>query len=159
MGMTVTIDEDFHRQKHIVMAQLAEIRDGICEQITTELDSIMLQVQQLAIEMCPKQTGALASSISTTGGAISAGSTFYEASISAGDPSIINPISGKATSEYAELVESGHTMRDGMFWSGVPFLEDAMMAFEGELSACVDRALKELGSIEPSASEVAATGD
>ena len=130
MGMTETIDEDFHAQKHFVMAQLAQIRDELCEQITNELDSIMLQVQQLAIEYCPKDTGALASSISLSGGAISAGSNFYEASISAGDPNILNPISGQPTALYALFVHDGHALPNGMFYEGVPFLADAMAAFE-----------------------------
>jgi hypothetical protein len=144
IGIVWNIKEKFAQEAE-VKRQLEEIRDGLCEEITNEIDAIMEKVKQTAIMMCPKVTNALASSISLTGGAISAGSMFYEASISAGDESIVNPISGKPTSEYAELVESGHVMRDGMFWSGIPFLEDAMMAFEDELSACVEKGLKELG--------------
>ncbi|MCJ7633163.1 hypothetical protein MUP77_12325 [Candidatus Bathyarchaeota archaeon] len=146
MGMGITWDKEKFKQEEEVKEQLEEIRDRLCEQITTELDSIFLQIQQLAIEICPKDTGALASSISLTGGAISAGNEFYQASISAGDPSIVNPKSGKGTDEYASLVHDGHTMRDGMFWSGVAFLEDAMAAFENELENCVTKGLAELTS-------------
>lgn len=155
MGMKVTIDDDFHRQKHEAMAQLALIRDSLCEQIINELDAIMEQVKADAISLCPKDTGALASSINLTGGAISSSSNFYEASIYAGDENIINPKTGKPTSEYAQLVEEGHEMRDGSFWEGSEFLSQAMQMHEAELEACVDRALKELGSINPSASKVA----
>ena len=144
VGPSKQDEKEAHAVKMQLIEELGLLRDEICEKITDELDAIMEQVKQTAIFLCPKDTGALASSISLTGGAISFGSEFYQASISAGDESIVNPISGKPTSEYAELVESGHVMRDGMFWSGVPFLEDAMAAFENELSACVDRAMKEL---------------
>jgi hypothetical protein len=104
----------------------------------------MQSIKALAIELCPKETGALASSISLEGGAISSGNDFFEAQIFAGSEDIVNPISGKPTSEYADLIESGHLMRDNTFWEGCPFLEDAMMAFESEIEACVTKALSQL---------------
>lgn len=133
-----------HEIKMANIATLEEIRDGLCEEISNELDSIMLQIQQLAIELCPKDSGALASSISLTGGAISSGSDFYEGSIYAGSPDIANK-EGVATSEYALFVHDGHVLRNGDFYSGVPFLTDAIAAFENELEACVEKALRELG--------------
>lgn len=123
--------------------KLRELRDKICKEITDELDLIMEQVKQTAIELCPKDTGALASSISLEGGAISEGNDFYYASIYAGSPDIVNPKTGKGTDEYALYVEEGH-MIGNTFWEGSHFLEQAMMMFEGELEAAVSRALAEL---------------
>jgi len=141
----ITWDKEKFAQEAEVKRQLEEIRDELCEQITNELDAIMEQIKADAILLCPVDTGSLRSSISLTGGAISVGNDFYEASIYAGDPSIINPKSGKGTDEYAELVESGHALRDGTFWEGSGFLSQAMMMHEAELESAVDRAMKELG--------------
>lgn len=153
MGMTVTIDDDFHRQKHEAMAQLAEIRDGLEPSIREELHQIMLRVQQMAIELCPKDTGALAGSINLEFGAISAGD-FADYQIYAGRDDIVNPKTGVPTSEYARLVHDGHLLRNGEFYEGVPFLDIAMMTFEQELEDAVNRAMSELGVKEPSASSV-----
>jgi len=116
-GNPSEIKEKFESEER-VKAQLAEIRDGLCEEIINELDSIMQKVLASAIELCPKDTGALASSINLEGGAISQGNDFYEANIYAGSDDIINYKTGKATSEYAQYVEDGHGT-----YEGVPFLE------------------------------------
>ena len=144
--MGITWDKEKFEQEEEVKRQLEKIRDELCEQISNELDAIMERVKADAIMMCPKDTGALASSISTEGGVTGSSSTFYEASIFAGDPSIINPKSGKSTAEYAELVESGHALRDGTFWEGSEFLSQAMQMHEAELEEAVNRALAELGT-------------
>jgi hypothetical protein len=154
MGMTVTIDEDFHRQKHEAMAQLAQIRDGLEESVRAELDAIMQKVKEAAISFCPKETGALASSITLDNSGVVQAGDFYGNSISAGDPSIKNPISGKGTDEYALFVHDGHAMPNGYFYEGVPFLVEALLMYESEIENAVDRALKELGKTEPSASKV-----
>lgn len=135
-----------HEVKMQIIEKLGEIRDGLEEEVSAELSRVMVEVQQLSVEMCPKETGALASSISLVGGSLekSSGADFFECSIYAGSEDIVNPISGVPTSQYAELVHDGHTMRDGMFWSGVPFLTDALAAFEDELNSIVDKALKEM---------------
>jgi len=131
----------------VVQNQLARINDGLEGAVAQELQEIMLQVQQLAVELCPKETGALASSISLEGGAISASNgDFYECNIYAGSPDIVNPISGKPTSDYAMLVHDGHLMKNNVFWDGEPFLEEAMMAFEPELETAVNKALASLTS-------------
>jgi hypothetical protein len=137
-GNPSEIKEKFESEER-VKAQLAEIRDGLCEEIINELDSIMQKVLASAIELCPKDTGALASSINLEGGAISQGNDFYEANIYAGSDDIINYKTGKATSEYAQYVEDGHGT-----YEGVPFLEEAMMKYENELELAVNRALAEL---------------
>ena len=144
IGIVWNVKEKFAEEEE-VRRQLEEIRDKLCEQIINELDAILEAIKADAISLCPKDTGALASSISTTGGATGSSSNFYEASIYAGDPSVVNPKSGKGTDEYAELVESGHALRDGTFWEGSGFLSQAMMMHEGELEECVNRALAELG--------------
>ena len=135
------------QDEEVVRDQLGKISDNLEGAVAQELQEIMLQVQQLAVELCPKETGALASSISLEGGAISASNgDFFDCSIYAGSEDVVNPISGKPTSEYAMLVHDGHMMRDGDFWEGVPFLEEAMMTFEPELEACVNKALASLTS-------------
>jgi len=42
-------------------------------------------------------------------------------------------------------VHDGHVMRDGSFWSGVPFLTEAIAMNEKELNDAINRALKKLG--------------
>lgn len=152
--MSVTIDNDFHRQKHFTMGQLSEIRDGLEEEIRLELEAVMQKILADAISLCPKDTGALASSISLESGVISAGD-FAGYQIFAGSPDIINPKSGKPTSEYASMVHDGHALPNGSFYEGVPFLEEAIMLHFEELERAVERALKELGENEPSAGTVA----
>jgi hypothetical protein len=158
MGMTVTIDENFHQQKHYAMAELAQIRDGLEDELRAELDAVMQKILATAIDLCPKDSGALASSINLDSGTIEAGD-FYGNSIYAGDPNITNPKTGKSTNTYAQLVHDGHVMRDGSFYEGVPFLTEALLTYEAELESAVDRALKELGSIEPSGSDIARMSD
>lgn len=116
------------------------LRDSLESEVTLELDSVMEQVKQTAIELCPKDTGSLASSIGLENGVISAGD-FYGANIYAGSEDVVNPKTGKATSEYAMLVHDGHGN-----YEGVPFLVEALMFYENELEACVSRALKEMGA-------------
>ena len=69
---------------------------------------------------------------------------FYGCSIYAGSPTIVNPISGVPTSEYANLVHDGHLMRDGSFWEGEPFLDEAYMMYADELEDCVGKALQQI---------------
>jgi hypothetical protein len=125
------------------------VRDEFPDAIAEELRGIMEQVKDRAVELCPKDTGSLASSISLEEGTISSSSTgqgseFYNCQIYAGNESIINPKTGKPTSEYAQLVHDGHAMRDGSMWEGEPFLEDAMSEFEPLLEDAVSRALQSL---------------
>jgi hypothetical protein len=113
--------------------------------VAEELQEIMENVKALAIDYCPKETGALSSSINLEGGAISSGNDFFNASVYAGDPSIVNPLSGKPTSDYAMLVHDGHLMRNGMFYEGDPFLDDAYMVYAEDIEMAVDEALTEMG--------------
>lgn len=144
-----TIDPAFHSDKHYAMSQLSEIRDNIESELKAELDAIMQKVLAMAIEICPKDTGALASSISLENGVISA-SDFYGSSIYAGDENIINPKTGVPTSEYAGLVHDGHGN-----YEGVPFLAESLMFYEEQLASAVEKALKSLGETEPSAGKIA----
>jgi hypothetical protein len=143
MAISLGFDKQKFVDEGVVMNQLKTINDDLESQVAQELQEIMESVRDLAIEYCPKETGALASSISLETGTISSGD-FYGCSLYAGSENIVNPISGKPTSEYALLVHDGHMMRDGTFWEGEPFLEDAMMAFESELEAAVGKALQEI---------------
>lgn len=120
------------------------VRDSLESEVTQELDTVMEKVLATAIELCPKDTGSLASSISLESGVISAGD-FAGYQIYAGSEDIINPKSGMATSEYASLVHDGHAMRDGTFWEGIPFLDEALLMYFDELENAINRALQELG--------------
>jgi len=148
----------------IIQTELSieEIRDNIAAQVALELSIVWEQIKDLAIIICPKETGALASSIMTEseggGGAIMAGGEgggtgtmrvgggdgdFYNNAIFAGSSDVINSKSGLPTSFYALFVHDGHTMPDGNFYEGVPFLTDAVMAYQDELDTAVDRAMSE----------------
>ena len=129
--------------ENAVRDQLERLTDNLEGAVSAELMEIMEMVKDLAVELCPKETGALASSISLESGSISSGD-FFNASIYAGSPDIINPISGKPTSEYAQLVHDGHALRNGTFFEGEPFLEDALMAYEGDIEEAVTKALSQL---------------
>jgi hypothetical protein len=144
--MMATIDPKFHDEKHALMNQLIAIRDGLEENLMLELDAIMLKVKDAAIEFCPKETGALASSITLDDSGVVSVDDCYGNSISAGDPSIKNPISGKGTDEYALFVHDGHAMPDGSFWEGAPFLTEAMLMYEEEIELAVDRAMADMKS-------------
>jgi hypothetical protein len=132
---------------------LQEIRDNIAYEVAQELDMIWEEIRDLAIEICPKETGALASSIEIENeggsGAIGvsgiAGGEFYSSSIYAGNESVVNPITGQTTAEYALFVHDGHAMPNGMFYEGVPFLAEAVAAYESELDAAVDKAMSDNG--------------
>jgi len=132
------------------------------EQFKLELEEIWDKIYQAAIELCPKATGSLANSIyllegatrilggltgnikTVTAGPSLSGEIVCDRTITAGDEMVINPDTLKPTSEYASLVHDGHSMRDGTFWHGVPFLTDAVAMYEDELNAAVERALQEL---------------
>lgn len=146
--MTVGIFETDNGTKKRTIEELTEIRDSLEESVRAELDAIMQSVLATAIDLCPKDTGALASSISLENGVISSGD-FYGCSIYAGSEDIINPKTGKPTSEYALMVHDGHVMPNGEFWEGMPFLDMAFAQYEGELQACVDKALSEMGANTP----------
>jgi len=129
------------------------LRDEFPDQVCEELDNIWAQIKDKAIELCPKESGALASSIElqSEGGsgrtgvsATTQGGIIYENAIYAGNDQTFN-FDGQPTSQYAQLVHDGHLMRDGSTWfEGVSFLEDAVDAFEDELNSVVDKALSEL---------------
>lgn len=136
------------------IATYETIPADIIAEIQNELDEIWEKIRDAAIDLCPKDTGALASSIEieSEGGTgaikvsgISSDGDFYSNSIYAGNDSVINPKSGRATSEYALFVHDGHAMPNGMFYEGVPFLADAVDKYQDELDSVVDRALDELG--------------
>ena len=139
------------------------IREELAGYIAEELAIVWLNIKNLAIEMCPKDTGALASSImlesegggggiysgfqaiSVSGNAGGTGGEFYSDAIFAGDANITNPKTGEPTDLYALFVHDGHAMRNGGFYGGVAFLADAVDAYQSELDECVDKALDEMG--------------
>jgi hypothetical protein len=155
---SVSVDSSFHDQKHYVKAQLAQIRDDLEDEMRTELLAVLEKIKALAIELCPKDTGSLASSVSLEEGTLQAGD-FYNGSIFAGSDDIINPKTKRPTSEYVLFVHEGHLMPDGSFYEGVPFLTEAIMAYEAELDEAVNRAMKELLESEPSSSDITSQSD
>lgn len=155
MGMTVTIDENFHAQKHYVMGQLSEIRDNLEAELQIELQNVLERIKADAVSLCPKDTGALASSISIDDSGKVDVSDFYGNTISAGRDDIVNPKTGKSTASYACFVHDGHLLPNGEFWEGEPFLDEAMLLHIEELEKIVDRVLKNIGEAEPSAGTVA----
>jgi hypothetical protein len=150
--MAMSLDISDNGTLEDVEMSLQEIRDNIERQIALELDIIWEQIRDLAIEMCPKETGALASSIEIENeggsGAIGvsgiSGGLFYNSSIYAGNFATSNA-RGEPTALYALFVHDGHALPNGGFHEGVAFLTDAVAAFQDELDACVDRAMSENG--------------
>ena len=128
------------------------IRDELPSLIAQELDNIWSKIRDMAIDLCPKSSGALASSIEleSEGGsgrtgvsATTQGGIIYENAIYAGNDQTFN-FDGQPTSQYVLAVHDGHVLADNSFFEGTPFLEDAVDAFEDELNQVVDKALSEL---------------
>jgi len=123
------------------------------EAIASELDAIWQAVKDLAISLCGKESGALASSIELeseggsgkTGvsGSVSQGGVIYENAIFAGNDSTFN-FSGQPTSQYALPYHDGHVLPNGDFWEGNPFLEDALDAYDSALEEAVSRAIADV---------------
>lgn len=137
--MSLILTEEGGEGKEIFLKQLKQISDEIEGEIAAELDAVLERIRDAAIDLCPKETGALASSITIDNSGVVSAGDFYGNSISCGDPNIVNPKTGVPTSQYASLVHEGHGT-----YEGVPFLDEAMLMYFEELEACVDRALKEI---------------
>src|SRR5208283_1610873 len=126
------------------------LRDDFPDAVAAELDNIWMQIRDKAIELCPKESGALASSIELESeggsGSVSAaqGGVIYENAIYAGNDSTYN-FEGQPSSQYALSVHDGHMMANGDFWEGCPFLEDALDYYDSALSEAVDAAMQNLG--------------
>jgi len=128
------------------------LRDEFPDQVCEELDAIWAQIKDKAIELCPKESGALASSIEleSEGGsgktgvsATTQGGEFYRNAIYAGNDETFN-FDGQPTSQYVLAVHDGHMLPNGDFFEGTPFLEDAVDSFEDELNSIVDNVLNSL---------------
>lgn len=127
-----------------------ELDDGTV--VRQKLNMLIDKIVDEAIARCPKVTGTLASTIRAVqgaaglfGGGMKAFS-IYDMSIVAGDPSVINPKSGRPCN-YAEWVHDGHPTKSGGFVVGQPFLTEAMMMYENEIDRVVDEALKKIGKM------------
>jgi hypothetical protein len=136
----------------LVEEDIEYIRENLCTEIAAELDVVWGKIRDLAIELCPKESGALASSIEleSEGGSgmigvsqTAQGGEFYSNAIYAGNDQTFNR-EGQPTSQYAVAVHEGHLLKNGMFWEGNPFLTDAIDYYDAELNSAVDRALSEL---------------
>jgi len=159
MGMAIS--EDDNGTKQALMESLENIAEKLPEEVAAELNRIWWEIWMDAIDFCSKtmDTGALASSINVIEGGMVVsggmgmsriprqpiGNWIFDRSIIAGDETVMNPLTGKSTALYAEWVHDGHIMRDGTFWEGNPFLQDALDAHEAELEEAVDKAMRELG--------------
>jgi hypothetical protein len=148
----IGIEENDGGTKMRVRNQIKKDGETISDEVKSELEHIWSLIEQAASEMCPVDTGALRSTIKTSEnggeGAISAtsmtSSDIFNKSLIAGDDSVINWKTQKPTSLYAGFVHDGHALRDGSMWEGIPFLVEALLAYEGELEAAVDRAVQNL---------------
>ena len=135
---------------------IRSLRDDLPNQIALELDEIWQKIKEEAISRCPKESGALASSIEleseggsgvvSVSGSAKQGAVIYSNAIYAGNDETFN-FEGQPTSQYAQAVHDGHMLPDGSFWEGTPFLEDALDMYEDELNNCVNKAMDELGTI------------
>jgi len=145
--MSVVVTET-ETGKQETKEKLEEVSEDMVEKIKEELEALVDRIVEDAIALCPKDTGALASSIQKgEGGTLTASepNTIIDIIISAGDPSIINSKTGIPTSEYVNYVHDGHAFRGGMgIYLGVPFLVEAIMLHEDEIEELIDKALQEL---------------
>jgi hypothetical protein len=144
----IGIEETDNGTKQKVGIRLKKDMESISDEVKNELEHIWSLIEQAAIDMCPVDTGALRSTIKTIEGGgegtISATSDIINKSLIAGDDGVINWKTQKPTSMYAGFVHDGHALRDGSMWEGIPFLVEAILAYEGELEAAVDRAVQNL---------------
>ena len=161
MGMAISESDNGTKQE--VMETIGNVEKELPQEIADELARIWYEIWMDAIAFCEKtmDTGALASSINVIEGGMVVGggmglsrtarqpigNWIFDRSIIAGDETIINPKTGKSTALYAEWIHDGHLMKDGVFWEGNPFLQDALDAHEAELEAAVDKAMRELGLV------------
>jgi len=139
-----------------LQGDIREIRDNFPDAVCDELDAVWQKIRDMAIDLCPKESGALASSIEleNEGGsgrtgvsATTQGGMFYSNSIFAGNDETFNS-QGQSTSQYVLAVHDGHLLPNGEFFEGTPFLTDAVDAFEDELNQIVDRALAQLNAFD-----------
>lgn len=153
MGMAIS--ETDNGTKQVVADTMRDYGVALPEAIAAELDTIWDQIRNDAIDLCPKESGALASSIEleSEGGsgargiASVSGNEFYHNAIYAGNDDTHNE-RGQPTSLYVNWVHDGHKMPNGSFWEGVPFLTQALENHEAELEEAVDRALQEMGALD-----------
>lgn len=138
---------------HHMADEQGEFWSEFNEAIYEELDAVWLAIKDLAVQLCPVQSGALASSIELeneggsgkTGvqGSVMQGGVIYENAIYAGNDLTFN-FDGQPTSQYVLAVHDGHMLPNGDFWEGTPFLEDALDYYESELDAAISRAIGEV---------------
>jgi hypothetical protein len=148
----IGLSESDNGTKMGVRETVRKMGEEFPEEVKAELEAIWKLIEEAGIDLCPKDTGALASTVKSTEdeseGAISASSSasneVFNRSLIAGDESVINQKTGKSTAEYAGWVHDGHMMRDGTFWEGVPFLVEALLMYENELEEAVDRAMQKI---------------
>jgi hypothetical protein len=139
-GTSSELKEKYESEEE-VKRKLEQIRDNLEPEVALKLQAVMEKIKDLAIEMCPKESGALASSIELGSeggsGTVQAGD-FYENSIFAGNDETFN-FQHQPTSQYALIVHDGTSTKEG-----VPFLTNALDFYSEELNACVNRALAHL---------------
>jgi len=153
--MVVVVEETDDKTKRKTFEALAKMREEFRKGlvISKELDKVWRKIKNDAMAICPKDTGALASTIrirkipiGTAAGAFARMKQFmiFDRSIIAGDITKTNPKSGKPV-DYASWVHDGHKMKDGRMWNGIPFLTLAIGKNDAELNDAIKRALRKLG--------------
>lgn len=155
MSISLTKDPTLYRWVDDTGADYREFHEEMNEKIALELDSIWQKIKDLAIDLCPKESGALASSIELESeggsgvvgvqGSVMQGQVIYQNAIFAGNDETFN-FDGQPTSQYALAQHDGFLMKNGEFFEGTPFLTDAVDFYNSELEEAVNRALDELMS-------------
>jgi len=156
--MAVVVEEDDAGTKKKAKEALRKLRNDFKDGtiISKELRKVMIMIREDAKAICRREaydTGTLHDTIRISkipmGAMTGAWShvkeiTIFNMSVVAGDLSKINPKTNRPC-DYASWVHDGHRMRDGSFFSGVPFLTEAVAKNAAELNKAIERALKKLG--------------
>lgn len=137
------------------------IPNQITEAARNRIEEVWTKIYEMALSLCPVDTGSLVSTIrlisggdltensgETIGGGlpmVGEGASIYNGIITVGDPTVVNPKNHQPTSVYANMVHDGHFNSGGGYIQGVPFLTDAIDAYEGELMEAIEDALHEAG--------------
>lgn len=151
MAYIVKDDLGSNKKTQTALIQMEkDIQEG--KDIDNELNRAWSKVLMDAVIGCPKDTGSLVSTIrivktplgAMTGNVSPVKSlTIFDRTIVAGDLMMINPKTHGPV-DYASYVHDGY-MKNGLIYSGRPFLTNALAKNDVELMKAVDRALRKIG--------------
>jgi hypothetical protein len=148
------VEEDDNGTKEKLREDLDSEQKAMHENMQSSLEEVWQKIFDLAFILCPVDTGTLQSTIalvlnepakgwtSYSYGGGNKAITIYDATIVAGDDSITRPDGYPCI--YAQWVHDGHYTPWGTWVEEQPFLEMAIMAYEGELQQAIERVMREL---------------